>query len=648
MSAQVETFQFKTDVKRVLDIIIRSLYQHKDVFLRELISNSSDALSKAKIKSLTNEPMYQKGIELKIELIPNAKEGTLTIKDTGIGMTKEELAENLGTIAKSGTLEFLEKIESVENKAELIGQFGVGFYSAFLVADKVVVRSRSFLPEAEAYEWVSDGVEDFTINKIDKEDRGTEVVLYLKEDDQIFLRPYKLRELVKKYSDFVSFPIYLIEEEDEEEEEKEQKEEKEEKEEKKPEILNSMEAIWRKNPSEVKEEQYLEFYRQISNKWDEPFLKIHIRTESPIEFFALIYIPATKISSIYLPEAEWGLKLYSKKILVQEHNKELLPEYLRFVVGVVDSEDLPLNVSREVVQSGKVIRTIKKYLEKKIIEELESLAEKDEEKYLVFYREYGALLKEGIAQQSKYKDLLIKLLRFYSTDDSVDGRTGAVSLDDYLVRMKPKQEEIYYLLGNDIEVMKNSPHLEYYKKEGYEVLLLPEPIDSFLMMHLREYEEKKFKNIDRDDSPDEPEAKEKDEKQEETKGPHAELINKFKEILKERVKDVKISDKLVTSPARLVTPKDGLDSGLQRALHLMQGAQGGGKFGDELFKDRVLQINPNNEIIKKIEGNLDSAVAEAMIKQIYYDAVMAEGEVPDLKELVSNIETIMASMEGVK
>lgn len=640
MTAQVETIPFKTDVKRVLDIIIRSLYQHKDVFLRELISNASDALSKMKIKTLTNEEAYQKDAELKIELIPNSKDRTLTIKDTGIGMTKEELIENLGTIAKSGTLEFLEKIENLDDKAELIGQFGVGFYSAFLVADQVTVRTRSYLPDAEAWEWVSDGVESFSMNKIEKNDRGTEVILHLNEEDEEFLRPYKLRELVKKYSDFVSFPIYLIEEE-EEEEDKEDKEEEEEEKEKKPEILNSMEAIWRKNPKDVSDEQYLEFYRQISGKWDEPFLKLHLRAETPLEFFSILYIPATKTSSVYIPDADWGLKLYSKKILIQEHNKDLLPEYLRFVVGVVDSEDLPLNVSREVVQSGRIIRNIKNYLEKKIIEELEKLAKDDKEKYLVFYREYSALLKEGIAQQSKHKDKLIRLLRFYSTDDSVDGRTGAVSLDDYLVRMKPKQEEIYYLLGSDIDVLRNSPHLEYYKENGYEVLLLPDPIDNFLMMHLREYEGKKFKNIDQEEETEDDKKDEEKKEEKEDSGPHAELTKKFKEVLGDRVQDVKVSDRLVTSAARLATPKGGLDSGFQRALHLMQGPQSGNKYANELLKGRILQINPKNEIIQKIEADLENEKVPFLIKQVYYDAVMAEGEYPDLKELIENIEEIL-------
>ncbi len=637
MTAQVETIPFKTDVKRVLDIIIRSLYQHKDVFLRELISNASDALSKMKIKTLTNEEAYQKDAELKIELIPDTKNRTLTIKDTGVGMTKEELIENLGTIAKSGTLEFLEKIENLDDKAELIGQFGVGFYSAFLVADKVTVRTRSYIPQAKAWEWVSDGVDSFSMNRIEKEDRGTEVILHLNEEDEEFLRPYKLRELVKKYSDFVSFPIYLIEEKDEEKEEKEEKEE----EEKKPEILNSMEAIWRKNPKEVTDEQYLEFYRQVSGKWDEPFLKLHLRAETPLEFFAILYIPATKTSSVYIPDADWGLKLYSKKILIQEHNKDLLPEYLRFVVGVVDSEDLPLNVSREVVQSGRIIRNIKNYLEKKLIEELEKLAKDDKEKFLVFYREYSALLKEGIAQQSKHKDKLIRLLRFYSTDDSVDGRTGAVSLDDYLVRMKPKQEEIYYLLGSDIEVLRNSPHLEYYKEKGFEVLLLPEPIDNFLMMHLREYEGKKFKNIDQEEETKEETKDKKDKEEKKEEGPHAELIKKFKDVLGDRVQDVKVSDRLVTSAARLATPKGGLDSGLQRALHLMQGPQSGNKYATELLKGRILQINPKNEVIQKIESNLEDEKVPYLIKQVYLNAVMAEGEYPELKELIENVEEIM-------
>jgi molecular chaperone HtpG len=441
-----ETIGFKTDVKRVMDIIIRSLYQHEDVFLRELISNASDALNKVRIKTLTSEKVYQSDTPLKIQIIPDSKNKTLTIRDTGIGMTKEELVNSLGTIARSGTLEFLQQAENTEDFRDLIGQFGVGFYSAYLVADKVIVRTRSWRSNAKSYEWISSGEDSFTITQIEKEDRGTDVVLYLKEDNEEFLDEYKIKQTVKKYSDFVNFQIEWIPEESEEDDESEAKTEEEEDEEKDtgPIILNSQKALWRKSPDEIKDEEYIEFYKHVSNKWDEPLLRLHIRAETPIEYYAIIYIPKTK-NPTFMPDAQWGLKLYSKKILIQENNQDLIPEYFRFLVGVVDAEDLPLNVSREVVQNSRLMNQIRKHLQKKIIEEIDKLAEKDKEKYLEFHREYGVFLKEGIAQNDNNKDKLVSLLRFHSTRDDVDGRTGAVSLEDYIVNMKSGQDKIYYL-----------------------------------------------------------------------------------------------------------------------------------------------------------------------------------------------------------
>ncbi len=650
-----QKLEFKTDVKKVLDIIIRSLYQHKEVFLRELISNASDALNKVRIKTLTSEKVFQKDLELVIDLIPNKDEKTLTIKDTGVGMNKGELIENLGTIAHSGTLEFLEKIEDSPDKNELIGQFGVGFYSAFLVSDKVEIKTRSFSPNAKAYHWTSDGETGYDIEETQKDERGTEIILHLKEDDLEYFESHRLKSLVKKYSDFVTFPIRLIEiKKEEETEEKETDEEKvegsEEKEDKGPEILNSQQALWRQDPSTITQEQYLEFYRNTTNKYDEPFVTIHIKTESPIEFYSVLFIPSTKSASFYMPDVEWGLRLYSKKILIQEHNKDLLPEYLRFIVGVVDSEDLPLNVSREVVQNNRVIQTMKKYIQKKVIEELEKLASDDHEKYLKFYREYGVFLKEGVTQNDKNKDKLIRLLRFYSTYDHVDGRTGSVSLDDYITRMKPNQEEIYYLVGNDIELLKRSPHLEYYEKEGFEVLLLAEPIDNFLMINVREYEEKKFFLIDQDetesktDTGSEDEKEDKEDNEEEETGPHADLIKTFKEKLGDKVKDVKISQRLVSSPVRLVTPKGGLGSDFQRAMKYMSANNVGGGFGSDVLEGRILQINPEHPIIKGLEKKLNEDITSTIIDQLYENAVMSEGEVTDLNKVVKNMETIIEKL----
>ncbi len=632
-----ETITFKTDVKKVLDIIIRSLYQHEEVFLRELISNASDALNKVRLKMLTSEDVIQKEAPLEIHIIPNKEKGTLTIKDTGIGMTKKELIDNLGTIAQSGTLEFLNNAEG-EELDELIGQFGVGFYSAFLVADKVEVRSKSYKPKTHAYMWTSEGTDNFSIEEIKKKERGTEIELYLKEDFKKYLEEWEVKDVVRKYSNFVAFPIKWIPEETEDDEDSEDEKEADEKEH----ILNSQKALWRMSPSEITDEEYTEFYRTISGKWDEPLLKLHIKMESNIEFYAVLFIPRSK-PVMYTQETDWGLKLYSKKVLIQEKNQDLISQYFRFVVGVVDSEDLPLNVSREVVQNSALTRKMRSFIEKKLIEELKKLQEEDKEKYLEFFREFGAYIKEGIASEDKNKEALTELLRFHSTYDDVDGRTGAVSLDDYIVRMKPEQEEIFYLTGNGLDIIKKSPHLEYFNKEGLEVLLMGEPIDNFLMMHLKEYQGKKFKLIDEDEGtstePEKTSDEEGDEEPEIT-GPHKELRKKFKEVLGSKVKDVTISERLVSSPARLVTPKGGISSDFQRAMSYMES----NPFSSMALGGKILQLNPNNEIIKGIEDNLENEeIIEPMINQIFSNAMLIEGEKLDYSEMIQNIQKIMES-----
>ena len=468
------SYSFQTDTQKILKIIIHSLYQHKEIFLRELISNASDALNKVRIKMLTSEKIYDKDLELKIEILADEENSTLTIRDYGIGMTKQELIENLGTIAKSGTEEFLKAVETGEPTDSLIGKFGVGFYSAFLVADEVQVLTRSYKPNAKAYLWVSEGENEFKIDTAEKEHRGTDIILKLKEEFKNLTSEHELRDLVKRYSNYVEFPIMYGEDK-----------------------LNDVKAIWRVSPSEVEDKDYEDFYRYLG-QWGTPKTKIHVTADVPIEFYSILYVPPTR-PRMQVSEKEWGLRLYNRKVLIEEYNKDLLPEYLRFVIGVVDAEDLDLNVSREVLQNSRVQRQIKNYLEKKLLDEFEKLAKDNEDEYMEFYREFGPFLKEGIAGENKQKEKLIDLLRFYSTNEE-DGVSGGVTLSKYIERMKVGQDQIYYLSGLDLDLLKKSPHLEYYKKEGYEVLLLGEPIDSFLMMHLTEYQEKKFFLIDQDET----------------------------------------------------------------------------------------------------------------------------------------------------
>ena len=641
-------FSFKAETNKVLKIITHSLYQQSEVFLRELISNASDALNKARLKKLTSDTILDPDLELEIRISIDKTNKTLTISDSGIGMSKKELMENLGTIAKSGTENFLKALEEGENdSSELIGMFGVGFYSAFLVSDKVEVVTKGISTKSTGWKWSSDGEDSFSIETIDKNERGTEIILYIKDDESEYLEEFRIKQLVKQYSNYVAFPIKLIKEDEEEDDE----------------ILNEQKAIWRQSPDEVTEEEYDAFYRYLGQSGT-PLAKIHVRVESPIQFSAILYIPSFKPQNFGMTNDKWGLTLYNRKVLINEYNKDLLPEWSRFIVGVVDGEDFQLNVSREVLQSTRATRTIEKYLTKQIIKKLEDIANEtqklidDDEKpesfidYMLLWREFGAFIKEGVASEAKHKERLIELLRFNSTDEN--GKDGSVSLEDYVKRMGVDQEKIYYLTGLEYDLLKNSPHLGYYKKNKLEVLLLGEPIDSFLMMHLTDYHEKEFFLIDQDEEESGEENEDGDtasnsdnEEEQETKlkeGPFAPLLNKMVDVLGGRVRDVKMSDRLVGSMARLVTPSGGINSNLQRAMKIMD-AQGGNAGLGLPMMGKVLQLNPENEIIVTlnniIEKDTKDERIEPLILQIHDNARILEGDVPDFSDMLKRVETIM-------
>ena len=641
-------FSFKAETNKVLKIITHSLYQQSEVFLRELISNASDALNKARLKKLTSDTILDPDLELEIRISIDKTNKTLTISDSGIGMSKKELMENLGTIAKSGTENFLKALEEGENdSSELIGMFGVGFYSAFLVSDKVEVVTKGISTKSTGWKWSSDGEDSFSIETIDKNERGTEIILYIKDDESEYLEEFRIKQLVKQYSNYVAFPIKLIKEDEEEDDE----------------ILNEQKAIWRQSPDEVTEEEYDAFYRYLGQSGT-PLAKIHVRVESPIQFSAILYIPSFKPQNFGMTNDKWGLTLYNRKVLINEYNKDLLPEWSRFIVGVVDGEDFQLNVSREVLQSTRATRTIEKYLTKQIIKKLEDIANEtqklidDDEKpesfidYMLLWREFGAFIKEGVASEAKHKERLIELLRFNSTDEN--GKDGSVSLEDYVKRMEVDQEKIYYLTGLEYDLLKNSPHLGYYKKNKLEVLLLGEPIDSFLMMHLTDYHEKEFFLIDQDEEESGEENEDGDsasnsdnEEEQETKlkeGPFAPLLNKMVDVLGGRVRDVKMSDRLVGSMARLVTPSGGINSNLQRAMKIMD-AQGGNAGLGLPMMGKVLQLNPENEIIVTlnniIEKDTKDERIEPLILQIHDNARILEGDVPDFSDMLKRVETIM-------
>ncbi len=621
-------FEFKTETQKLLKIIINSLYKNREIFLRELISNASDALNKIRLKQLTNEEVFEPEAELEIELIINKEDKTLTIRDTGIGMTKDELITNLGTIAQSGTEEFIKSLEEGAN-SDLIGQFGVGFYSAFLVADKVKVISRSYKPDSKAYEWVSTGDRTFSVAESEKEHRGTDVILYMHEfedEEDNYLEEYKIKQIIKQYSNYVEFPIKLNDE-----------------------VINDQQALWRTNPKEVKDEQYEEFYHHLG-QFGKPLSKVHVIVDNPYQFFALLYIPETRPRLFGQNENDWGLRLYNRKVLIDEKNKDILPEYLRFITGVVDAEDFDLNVSREVVQTTRVQRQMTNYLHKKIIDEFEKLAKDDEDKYMQFYREFGAFLKEGVAQNTKFKDRLLELLRFYSTAE--DGNDGKVSLSQYIERMKPDQKEIYYLTGLDIDILKNSPHLEYYKENDLEVLLMGEAIDSFLMMNLHEYHDKKFFLIDQDEdngeeeeTKDENEDKDNDEEKEKEKtGEFAPLLNRALKVLKGKIVDAKTSDRMVNSAVRLVTSKGGISSDLQRAMRIMESQSSTTKMSNFMMS-KVLQFNPKHEIVIKlnniIKNDPDNEIIDLIIHQLHDSARIIEGDLPDFNKMISRVEKII-------
>jgi len=619
MSEESKTFDFQAEVKKVLDILINRLYKNREIFLRELISNSADALHRARIVLLEKKDnVLDADAELAIQISFDEDEGTITISDTGIGMTYDESVQNLGTVAQSGTLEFLKQLNdsNVSNdNGNLIGQFGVGFYSAFIVASEVVVKSRSVDAESKGIEWRSDGSGQFTMSYIDKTTRGTDIILTLKEDAKEFLNNFKLESIIKKYSDFVGFPIRMGEEDK---------------------IINRQTPIWHQSEEEVKDEEYNEFYRQMSMDFTEPFHRIRISVDAPIQFKALLFLPNRRDRMMATSShQDYGLKLYSKKILIQEKAKDLLPEYLRFVFGVVDSEDLPLNVSREVIQVDRTIRRITKSITKKIIDELEKIADEDEEKYLEWYSQFGVFIKEGIAQDEKRRERLLRQLRI-KTSKSDD---KPIPLSQYVERMSKDQEEILYLLGENLQSLKSSPHLEPFKKLDQEVVLFDEPIDTFLMMHVTTFSEKPFKAIDQAEPEPIPESDDEkkdqdEEKPEEEKDP---FLNHFKEILGNRVIKVQFTETLTDSPCRLMSQGAAAFS---RMMRYMQ---------DEYTPQaKIMELNAEHSIIKGLKSLYEKDPESSLLKQctlqLLENQELIEGNLQDPASMTGRVTDFMEQL----
>jgi molecular chaperone HtpG len=633
--------EFKAEIQQLLNILIHSLYTDKEIFLRELLSNASDALNRIKFEVLTNRDVVDESAELAIYLEADEANSTLTIQDTGIGMTQEEMAENLGTIAHSGAKDFLKALTEAGKKgqgitADIIGQFGVGFYSVFMVADEVTVTSRSYRPQAEAAVWSSTGQGTYTLGPAEKAERGTTIQIKLKDEAKEFAKNYRLRQVVKNHSDFVDFPIYLKEEKPAAEEGGEPTTEFNK--------INEQTALWRQSPREVDEEKYKNFYRQLTFDFSEPLLRVHTSADAPVQFYALLFVPSKKDYRIFGAKEDHGLKLYTRKVLIQENFKELLPNYLRFIEGVVDSEDLPLNVSREMVQSTPLLTKIKNILVRRLSSELSDMAAEDKDKYHTFWKEFGSFIKEGLATDPDSKGKFTDLLRFQSSQSQ--DATDLISLAEYSDRMKADQSEIYYLIGDDFGVVSRSPHLEYFKKHNLEVLYLTDPLDSFMLINLSDYNGKPLKNID-DAGLDLPEEKAEDKA--ETEETIAEddfkaLISRFKEVLGEQVEDVRESKLLTDSPCRLVNPPDAANANMQRVQRLL------GK--EYQIPKKILEINRHSELIQNLAARLvadkTDPLLNLLIEQLFASNLVTEGLHPNPAELIPRMQEVMAAAAKLK
>ena len=468
-AASTEALEFKAEVQQLLKILSHSLYKEREIFLRELISNASDALHRVQFVMLTEEDVADADVELAVHVDFDEEAKTLTVSDTGIGMTREELVENLGTIAHSGAMTFLKNLEEGHKLDEIIGQFGVGFYAVFMVADAVTVTTRSHLPDAEAWSWTSTGDSTYRLQPAEKDVRGTRIEIQLKEDAEDFASAWRLKQIIKQHSNYVSFPIYVEDE-----------------------VVNQQTAIWRQPVSQVDDDAYNDFYRQITMDFGEPLLHIHISSDVPVEIRSVLFVPRTSEQGVLRTRSDYGLRLYSRKVLIQDRNKDLLPEYLRFVEGVVDSADIPLNVARETVQSSRTLGHIKRALRSRLLKELQTLGEDEPETYEVFWNAWGPFIKEGVATDFAGRDDLLPLLRFPTSKS--DG--ALVSLDTYLERMREDQSTLYYILGDGMDAVERSPHLDYFRTHDLEVLYLIDPLDAFMVQSLREYEGKALKNVD--------------------------------------------------------------------------------------------------------------------------------------------------------
>jgi len=634
-ASEKQTLGFQAEVKQLLQLMIHSLYSNKEIFLRELISNASDAADKLRFEAINNGALFENDPEIKITVGFDKDARTITISDNGIGMSREEAIEHLGTIAKSGTKEFFSKLSGDQQKdAALIGQFGVGFYSAFIVADKITVETRrAGAAAAEGVRWESGGEGDFSVETIDKPARGTDITLHLRADEDDFLSSWKLKSVIRKYSDHISLPILMKKEEwDEEKKATVVKDELE--------TINQASALWSRSKSDITPEQYSEFYKHVSHDFQEPLTYTHNRVEGRSEYTQLLYIPAHAPFDLWDRSKRGGIKLYVKRVFIMDDAEQLMPVYLRFVKGVIDSADLPLNVSREILQESRDVKVIREGSTKRVLSMLEELADADEQekkdKYAGFWKEFGQVLKEGIGEDATNKDRIAKLIRFASTHNDNDGQT--TSFADYVSRMKEGQDKIYYATGESYGAAKNSPHLEIFRKKGVEVLLLTDRVDEWMLSFLTEFDGKELVSVakgDLDLGKLEDEAEKK--VHEETEASYKELVEKMKTALSEKAKDVRVTFRLTDSPACLVADEHEMSGNLMRML------KAAGQNAPE--SKPILEINPDHPLVQRLK--YEEAKFDDWANILFDQALLAEGgSLSDPAGFVKRLNAMLLGMTG--
>ncbi len=640
VEAHKETLGFQTEVNQLLKLMIHSLYSNKEIFLRELVSNASDAIDKLRFEAISESKLYDNDTELKISLSFDKDARTITISDNGIGMSRDEVVDNIGTIAKSGTRQFLDSLTGDQKKdANAIGQFGVGFYSSFIVADKVsLLTRRAGTASDQAVLWESAGEGEFTIETVDKDSRGTDIILHLKEDEDELIDGLRLRTIVRTYSDHITVPIEMIKEPKPEmpTEDGETDDDKVIEDVIEYEVVNSASALWTRAKNDISDEEYTEFYKHVGHDFEEPLARSHNQVEGKYEYTSLLFIPKRAPFDLWERERQHGIKLYVRRVFIMDETQKLMPNYLRFVKGIIDSNDLPLNVSREILQNSKVLDSIRSGSVKKILTLLQKMANNEKDDYQTFWKEFGRVMKEGPGEDFANRDKIAKLLRFSSTTD--DKEEQDVSLDDYVSRMKDGQKDIYYITADSFAAAKNSPHLEVFRKKNIEVLLLTDRVDEFLMSSLPTYEEKNIVSVargelDLGEMEDEEEKKEHEKTQEEYK----DFLKKVTDSLGDDIKEVRMTHRLTGSPACLVTGEHDMSANLERLLQ--QAGQ------DVMGHKPIFELNPEHPLVKRLSTDVDGERFDDWVRILFEQALLSEGgQLDDPATFVSRLNKMLLEL----